>query len=168
MHRAVRAHARQGAVELRDSDRTAPRDGDDVATAALDPSRDWPEDAAPAGDELPDGVRIDERCVARPGLDELEQPLGEAGENRLHARGHRAGDRLGALALANGTRDLAAKIGERRERGSPRLSTTAWSVPRYGSLRSAPADAARTGLIEAIVRCQGRTLAASNREAGLT
>ena len=74
VHRAVGTHPREGAVDLGDGDGAALRHRDDVAVAALDLRRDRPEDAAAAGDELPDGLGVDEGRIAGPGLDELEQP----------------------------------------------------------------------------------------------
>ena len=83
VHGAVGAHPREGAVDLRDGDGATPGDADHVAAAELDARRDGTEDAAAAGDEPPDRIRVDERCVTRAGLDELEQPIVRGGEDRF-------------------------------------------------------------------------------------
>ena len=126
MHGAVGAHPREGAIDLRDGDGATPGDADHVAAAGFDARRDGTEDAAAAGDELPDRIRVDERCVTRARLDELEQPIVRGGEDRFHARGDLARDRLGSVAAAHGAGDLAR--GDRASvvsRGRPRRSTTA-------------------------------------------
>ena len=125
MHRAVGAHPGEGAIDLGDGDRAAPRDPDDVAAAELDARRDGTEDAAAAGDELPDGIGVDERGIARTRLDELEQPRVGRSEDWLRQRGTEPAIARAPSLPRTAQVILLAQVGSVASRGRPRRSTTA-------------------------------------------
>ena len=122
---------RERAADLRDGDRAATRDRDDVAATELDPRRDRPEQRAAAGDEPTDLVCGDERRVA----DSASGRAGAGARSTVRASvavgATRGRERPRAVAPAHRARDRArAGRASARSRGRPRRSTTAWSVPR--------------------------------------